>query len=74
MEKQELKESRKRIGEKMKLMREYNGWSIEQVATMADMNPSTYEKIEAGLFSVPLDVLCKVAGVLGCQLTIKVKE
>ena len=64
---------RVRIGEMFRQQREQQGWSIEQVATMADVMPATIEKIEAGAFNVPLDVLAKVADVLGCELTIKEK-
>ena len=74
MEKQELKEGRKRIGERFRQIREEYGWSVEQVATMADLKPATIEKIEAGVFNVPLDVLCRVADVLGSQLTVELNE
>lgn len=74
MEKQELKEGRKRIGERFRQIREEYGWSVEQVATMADLKPATIEKIEAGVFNVPLDVLCRVANVLGSQLTVELNE
>ena len=74
MERQELKEGRKRIGERFRQIREEYGWSVEQVATMADLKPATIEKIEAGVFNVPLDVLCRVADVLGSQLTVELNE
>ena len=74
MEKQELNEGRKRIGERFRQIREEYGWSVEQVATMADLKPATIEKIEAGVFNVPLDVLCRVANVLGSQLTVELNE
>lgn len=74
MEKQELNEGRKRIGERFRQIREEYGWSVEQVATMADLKPATIEKIEAGVFNVPLDVLCRVADVLGSQLTVELNE
>lgn len=74
MEKQELKEGRKRIGERFRQIREEYGWSVGQVATIADLKPATIEKIEAGVFNVPLDVLCRVADVLGSQLTVELNE
>ena len=74
MDKKELKEGRKRIGERFRQIREEYGWSVEQVATMADLKPATIEKIEAGVFNVPLDVLCRVADVLGSQLTVELNE
>ena len=69
-----MKEGRKRIGERFRQIREEYGWSVEQVATMADLKPATIEKIEAGVFNVPLDVLCRVADVLGSQLTVELNE
>lgn len=67
-------ESRKRIGAQLRQKREEQGWTIEQVATMVDVKPVTIEKIEAGVFNVPLDVLAKVADVFGCELSIKVRK
>lgn len=69
-----MNEGRKRIGERFRQIREEYGWSVEQVATMADLKPATIEKIEAGVFNVPLDVLCRVANVLGSQLTVELNE
>ena len=67
-------ESRKRVGKRLRQIREEYGWSVDQVATMADVKPVTIEKIEAGVFNVPLDVLARVANVLDSELTIKPKE
>ena len=61
------------LGYQLMQKREQEGWSVEQVATMAEVKPQTIMKIEAGVFNVPLDVLAKVAEVLGCELTIKSK-
>ena len=69
-----LRKCRKQVGMMFKLAREGQGWTVEQVATMADLQPATIEKIEAGAFNYPLDVLTRVADVLGCQVVIKEKE
>lgn len=69
-----ITESRKRVGARLKQIREEYGWTVEQVATMADIKPVTIEKIEAGVFNVPLDVLAKVAEVLDSELVIRVKK
>lgn len=66
-----ITESRKRVGARLKQIREEYGWSVEQVATMADIKPVTIEKIEKGVFNVPLDILARVAGVLDSELEIK---
>ena len=60
-----------RIGEQFRQRREKEGWSVEQVAMMSEVRVVTIEKIEAGVFNVPLDILAKVADVLGCELAIK---
>ena len=73
MEMEVKTESRKRVGAQLRQQREEQGWTIAQVAEMVGVKFSTVEKIEAGVFNVPLDVLAKVAEVLGCELTIKTK-
>lgn len=74
MAKEIITESRKRVGARLKQIREEYGWTIEQVATMADIKPVTIEKIEAGVFNVPLDILARVAGVLDSELEIKERK
>lgn len=64
---------RAQVGMNLRMVREVQGWTVEQVAKMADLKAATVEKIEAGAFNVPLDVLAKVADVIGCELTIKEK-
>lgn len=62
------------LGKEFAAIREEQGWTVEQVALMADVKAATVEKIEAGAFNVPLDVMAKVADVLGADVTIKQKE
>lgn len=62
-----------KIGQQLRAIREEQGWTVEQVATMADVKDKTIEKIEAGVFNVPLDVLAKVADVLGADIMIQSK-
>ena len=59
------------LGKQFRAMREEQGWSVEQVALMADVKNATIEKIEAGVFNVPLDILARVADIFGADLTIK---
>ena len=68
------KKHRNEIGRQFRAKREEQGWTVEQVAVMADVKSATVEKIEAGAFNVPLDVLARVADVLGCVLSIKQRE
>ena len=64
-------EQRQRIGKQFRSEREAQGWSIEQVATMAGVTEKNAEKIEAGIYNVPFDVLARVADVLGCEVGLK---
>lgn len=73
MDKNEIMKYRVQVGMMLKQARENEGWTAEQVAKMADVKPATIEKIEAGAFNVPFDVLSRVADVLGCEMTIKSK-
>ena len=75
MNTEEIKRAqRRRFGEYVRQVREHQGWSIEQVATMAGLKTETIEKIEAGAFNVTLDVLSRMAEVMGTEVTIKNKE
>ena len=65
---------RVQVGRQFQMIREEAGWSREQVALMADVKEATIEKIETGAFNVQLDILARVADVLGCELNIKSKE
>ena len=74
MEVEKKMEQRQRIGEQFRSEREAQGWSTEQVATMAGVTQKTVEKIEAGIYNVPFDVLARVADVLGCEVGLKQME
>ena len=67
----DLAAHRVQVGKQFKMIREAQGWTCEQVATMADVKEVTIEKIEAGAFNVPLDLLARVADVLGCEVLIR---
>lgn len=71
MEENNKEVNRVRIGKELRAIRELQGWDREQVAQMADLKEYTIEKIEAGAFNVPLDVLARVADVLGCDIQIR---
>lgn len=68
---EQKKAHRKELGRQFRALREEQGWSVEQVALMADVKDATIEKIEAGVFNVPLDILARVADIFGADLTIK---
>ena len=69
-----IKENRKRLGSELRRKREEQGWTCQQVADMSGIKVQTVEKIEAGAFNVPADILAKVADVLGYYLTIVPRE
>ena len=71
MDKESMMQYRRQVGIQFKKQREMQGWSVEQVATMADMKQQTVEKIEAGVFNVPIDVLSRLADVLGVTFVLK---
>ena len=66
----EAEKYRFQIGQQLKLAREMQGWSHEQVAQMIDVKPVTIEKIETGAFDVRLSIICKVCDVLGLKMSI----
>ena len=81
MDKQERKDlaeytnkHREKLGRDFRETRTALGWSVEQVAEMAGVKPITIEKIEAGKFNVSLDIMVRVADVLGSDVTIKERE
>lgn len=63
-------ENRQRIGRRLAAVRSGLGWSVQQVATMADIKPVTLEKIESGEFRANLDVLEAICDVLGVRVDI----
>lgn len=67
-------EQRQRIGQQFRSEREAQGWSTEQVAIMAGVTQKNVEKIEAGIYNVPFDVLARVADVLGCEVGLNKAE
>ena len=54
----------------VKMIREAQGWTCEQVAMMADVKEVTIEKIEAGMFNPSFDLMCRIASVLRCKITL----
>lgn len=62
------------MGKQLRSLRELQGWTVEQVATMAGVKAKTIEKIEEGAFNVSFDILAKVADVLGCRISIEDKQ
>lgn len=71
MEKDEaLYDKRKIMGERIRELRIAQGWTQEQIAEIAGITTSNLCNIEAGRYSVPLDVLNKIAEALRAELRI----
>lgn len=66
-------EKREALGNIIKEQREALGWSVEQIAQMAEIKPVTVEKIEAGAINVTFDIIARVADVLSCEVGLIVK-
>lgn len=71
MEKEEMKKERRRIGERLMQVRRELGWTREQVAMISGLAEATIQKVEEGVFNVPLDVLSAVADVYGLKVSIR---
>ena len=64
---------RQRIGKRIQELREERNWTPMQLSNASGIDVGNIIRIEHGKYSVPLDVLTKLAKSLGCKLVI-VKE
>lgn len=62
---------RKRFGRKVQRIRLAQMLNEQEVADRAGIKLATLQKIEAGRFNTPFDVLDRVAVVLDCELSLK---
>ena len=56
------------IGNNLKILREANRFSQEQVSSFLGIKRSTYSNYESGDRETPLDVLEKASDLFGCEL------
>ena len=63
-------EARKRIGERIRLLRKQQGVSQVELAEKAGLSQPHIVRIEQGRYSVGLDILQAIAKVLGCTVDI----
>lgn len=61
---------RERMGQHIRSIRMQRGLTQRQLAAKAGMTPSSINRVEAGLHSVGLDVLNRIAGALGASVNI----
>ncbi len=58
-----------KIYKKVRLMREFNGWSQEEMAQRLEMSLNGYTKIERGESDPPISRIEQIAKVFGIELT-----
>ena len=63
-------EERIRIGHRIKQLREEKNMPAKDVAALAGLHAANFSRIEAGKFSVGLDIISKIANVLGARVEI----
>jgi DNA-binding Xre family transcriptional regulator len=61
---------RTRIGKKIRQIREEKGIEAKDLAKLANIDAANLSRIEQGRYSVGLDILSRIAFVLGCQIDI----
>ncbi|MCF8714980.1 helix-turn-helix transcriptional regulator [Joostella atrarenae] len=61
---------RARIGRKIRQIREEKGIEAKALAKLANIDAANLSRIEQGKYSVGLDILSKLAFVLGCHIDI----
>lgn len=61
-------EDRERIGAKIRQLRENKGIEAKQLASLANIDAANLSRIEQGKYSVGLDILTRIAHVLGVKV------
>ena len=61
-------EERKRIGARIRQLREMKGMEAKQLATLVKIDAANLSRIEQGKYSVGLDILTKIADALGVKV------
>ena len=61
-------EERKRIGMKIRQLREEKGMDAKSLAKLADIDAANLSRIEQGRYSVGLNILSQIAGALGVKI------
>lgn len=63
-----MAENKKRLGQKVRLLRKQNGHSQEQFAELVGIDPNSISRIECGVHYPSLDTLEKIAKVLKVEM------
>ena len=61
-------EERKRIGARIRQLREEKGIEAKHLATLANIDAANLSRIEQGRYSIGLDILTRIANVLGVKV------
>ena len=62
------------VGRNLKLLREANNFTQQQMASFLGINRSTYDNYEAEERETPLEILEKAADILGAELSVFFEE
>jgi len=62
------------IARNLKILRDANRLSAEQMSSYLGIGRSTYANYESGLRNVPLEVLLKASDIFGCELSVFFEE
>lgn len=65
-----MNKDRIKIGNRIRTIREKQGYSASRISEAIGIRESSYNRIEEGKFSVGLDILSRIAEVLGCEIDI----
>lgn len=63
--------NKERIGLRIAELRQARGLSQRDLSKMSGVTQNTIYKIEKGLFSVGVEVLCRITDALACDVDIK---
>lgn len=63
-----VNKDRIKIGNRIRTIREKQGYSASRIAEAIGIRESSYNRIEEGKFSVGLDILSRIAEVLGSEI------
>ncbi len=62
------------VGRNLKALREANRYTQQQVADFLGIKRSAYSNYEAGCREAPIEILEKVASLMGCELEVLFEE
>ena len=63
-------EVRKKIGERIAMLRKEKGWTLSDLSQASGINTSNLSRIERGIINVGVDMLGAIARALGCNIAL----